>query len=58
MQELRYVCLCINRYWEALQKTLKEEEKDDLELGPEEQVPDWIRCSAADLYFKKDVKVQ
>ena len=50
--------LCMYRYWEALQKTLKEEENDDLELGPEEQVPDWIRCSAADLYFKKDVKVQ
>ena len=34
-----------------------DEETEDKDPGLEELVPDWTRCSAADLYYNKDLKV-
>lgn len=38
------------------EKRLEEEEEEEevAEEEEEERIPDWIRCSPADLYFKRD----
>ena len=47
--------MSIFRYWDAL-NDLNEEDPEDSDEVPED-TPAWVRCSAADLYYTKDLKV-
>jgi len=34
--------------------SVRDDEQADINDDDEEKIPDWIRCSPADLYFKRD----